>query len=83
MRLRVHRVEGGIETITLVPPVTLTLTDSGFNILTDASGMEYWFTQDGLYEGWGMTSPKGGWSYEQSRQIIERVEHDRETEEDK
>lgn len=53
VRLRVLRADGRTEVITLVPPVTVTLGNGIFNILSDAASVDHYFTADGIYDGWG------------------------------
>ena len=58
MKLKVIHVNGAIEILTLVPPVTATLGIS-MNHLSDASGNDYYFTSEGNYDGWGHAFPEG------------------------
>ncbi len=77
MRIRVQNAGGRIETITLVPPVTITLGPAQ-NVISDASGMEHFFgIDDGYYDGWGMAMPPAT-NLEAAVERIARVEEDRE-----
>lgn len=88
MKLRVQRVDGSIETISIVGPVEI---DEGRTMahIHSAEGLDHYFNFDGSYDGWGMgfapgqgpavpdtANPFGG----EIQEIINRVEKDREIE---
>ena len=87
MRIRVMSRDGAIETITLVPPVTV--HDSpydvpeGIEMLTHlhcGDGTDHFFTfNEGFYDGWGRGLAEGVDTQEAVR-TIEQVESSRETE---
>ena len=52
MKIRVHRGDGNIETITLKLPAMIA-EGSMLDRITDSTGMEHFFTKDGIYDGWG------------------------------
>jgi hypothetical protein len=76
MKLRVQWESGMIEILTLVPPVSASL-GKVLNHLTDATGLEHWFTDEGFYDGWGKTTDC---SEEEADDLIERIEESREIE---
>ena len=75
MKLLVQHVDGAQERITLVPPVEVHLGTT-LNHLRDGAGMEYWFTDDGYYDGWGKSVAAG----EDPQDVIARMESAKEIE---
>jgi hypothetical protein len=62
MKIQVVRVDGGTETINLVgsvianePGSELEFPRNQSPIHVEATGMDYFFREDGKYDGWGMT----------------------------
>ena len=53
MKIQVVRNDGSREAITLTEPLTVIRGDR-MNRLVCQTGMEHWFTEDGIYDGWGM-----------------------------
>lgn len=91
MRIRVQRRDGAIETITLVPPVTI--DDSPYDVpegtgmltqMNCGDGTEHYFTFDtGHYDGWGRgvsIEIQGTAIPDEATALIERVENAREIE---
>jgi hypothetical protein len=56
IRIRVLNASDEVEVLTLTGPLTIMprVPDSPFTKLLTSTGMEHWFTDDGLYDGWGM-----------------------------
>jgi len=65
------------EVITLTEPLVV-VRGKKLNSLLTSTGMQHWFTQDGFYDGWSRESPPDGISEEESRDLIERTEAERE-----
>lgn len=78
MKLRVQREDGRIEILTLMAPLTATV-GAHQNAITDASGMDYWFTLEGYYDGWGRPMP--GVPEDEMDILIKEVERHRVIEE--
>ena len=53
MKIQVIRKDGSLETLTLTEPLTI-VRGEGMNRLVTSTGMEHWFTEQGIYDGWGM-----------------------------
>lgn len=51
MKIKVQRVSGSIEAITLTEPLEVD-RGPGLNILRTSTGMHHFFTEDGKYDGW-------------------------------
>lgn len=73
MELRVQHEDKRIEIITLVPPVQAVLGKS-MNHFTCGDGTDFWFTQDGFYDGWGRGAV--GLNSEQVDKMVERMQAD-------
>lgn len=52
MKLRVEHENGDIETLQLEGPLTIEVGPT-MDVIQTKSGMEYFFTKDGYYDGWG------------------------------
>jgi len=90
MKIQVVRVDGGIEIINLVGTVTahepgqeLEYPRNQSPIHVDATGMDYFFREDGKYDGWGMavSIPLEGMPDDPPSEVtgfIEAIEKDRE-----
>lgn len=78
MKIQVKRAaDDSVETLTLVPPVTIRL-GGVLNILSDSSGVDHYFVAEtGLYDGWGMAMPEGT-NIAQAGNAIDRFEESRE-----
>lgn len=50
--LVVEDESGEKETLHLTPPIQM-IEGKVLNILTDAKGIDHYFTKEGLYDGWG------------------------------
>lgn len=76
MKVRVQRRDGSIETITLVPPITVGNPGDKLTQFSCGDGTEHWFTLDGYYDGWGrmVNLP----SIEAASELIAKVEESRE-----
>lgn len=74
MKIQVIRCDGKTETITLTDPVSISRGE-GMNCLKTSTGFEHFFTQDGIYDGWGMSFAG---SFEEAESVIEEVEKGRE-----
>ena len=77
MRLRVIHEGGERETITLVPPISGVL-GKNLNRLTCGDGTEFFFTQEGFYDGWGRGCD--GMTEAQVDETIQRMQDGREME---
>ena len=51
--VQVVRANGDHEKLTMTGPLTL-LISSGLDRIVTSTGMEHWFTKEGIYDGWGM-----------------------------
>lgn len=69
MKIKVQRCDGQIETLTLVPPIEV--HDTRVNC---GDGTDHFFTEDGLYDGWGRAVSVNEPAAEQ---IIKNVEESR------
>jgi hypothetical protein len=76
-RIQVVRPDGGSEVLTLTAPLRV----SGQCLVT-STGMEHFFTEEGLYDGWGMPFraevSDGADPLDEVRPFIEAIEKDRE-----
>jgi hypothetical protein len=83
MKIRAQLRDGTMETITIVPPVTV-FDKIGFNLLhlSCGDGMDHYFTLDGHYDGWGRGFGCGATEAE-AKEIIGSVEESREIERQK
>jgi hypothetical protein len=81
VKIRVERRKGaGMETITLVPPITEIHDGERLSYFCCGDGTKHYFTPDGYYDGWGRAV---NCSLEEAEKIIENVESDREREAEK
>jgi hypothetical protein len=86
MKIQVVRADGNKEVLTLTEPVTI--IRGGLNRLVCSTGMEHWFTADGVYDGWGMdvsgsglvADPSVPLSAQEAGGFIAAIENDREIE---
>jgi hypothetical protein len=83
MKIQVVRVDGKIETINLVgsvivhePGSTLKYPRNQSPIHVPATGMDYFFREDGRYDGWGMSCSVDGLL--EAKALTEAIEADRE-----
>ena len=87
MKIQVVRIDGGIETINLVG--TVVAHEPGNDVefpwnqsplSVTATGMNYFFREDGRYDGWAMgCSDSGeGLDLDSARALIDAVQADRE-----
>lgn len=76
MKIRVQHEDGPIEILTIVPPVEC---KQGIKMdrLISADGMEFWFTEEGYYDGWG-TSRMEGMADSEVHERIVQIEAERE-----
>lgn len=79
MKLRVQHEDGLIEVLTLVPPCEARL-GRRMNKFTDATGMEYWFTEEGFYDGWSRDLSSSSVTEQQVNERIDQIEDSREIE---
>ena len=56
MKIRVRHEDGSTEILTLFPPLRVTEGDR-LDRITDSTEMDYWFTKEGHYDGWGRSIP--------------------------
>lgn len=93
MKIQVFRVDGSIETINLVgtviasePGSELEFPHNQSPLHVEATGMDYFFREDGRYDGWGMDVSGAGLEVstnnndpmEHVREFIRAIETDRE-----
>jgi hypothetical protein len=78
MKIRVQRSDGQIETLTLVPPITIHY-GMAMNHFNCGDGMDHYFNEDGTYDGWGRACC-GVISLEGAKKDIENVETSRQIE---
>ena len=89
MKIQVVRIDGGIETINLVgtviacePGQELPFPRNQSPLKVKATGMDYFFREDGRYDGWGMAvnipAADDNDPMKDARALIEAVEADRE-----
>ena len=79
MKLKVVRCDGRHETLKIGAPVTIQ-DGKGLSGLTSGEGITHYFTQEGLYDGWGMSATN--LDSKQAKQLIAQVESQREIEDD-
>lgn len=84
MKIKVVRADGSIETINLVGSITareprndLEFPRNQSPLCVHATGTDYFFREDGIYDGWGMSCIA---SEEEGLYLAEAVEKDREIE---
>jgi hypothetical protein len=53
MKLRVLHEDGSVEVLTLSTEEWRIVEGEHLNRITDANGVEHFFTHDGFYDGWG------------------------------
>jgi hypothetical protein len=84
MKIQVVRVDGNIETINLVgkivayePSSDLEFPRNQSPLSVEATGMDYFFREDGRYDGWGMGCdlPK-----QEAESLVQAIQADREIE---
>jgi hypothetical protein len=92
MKIQVVRTDGQIEVINLVGEITACEPGSELEyprnqspLKVHATGMEYFFREDGKYDGWGMACatpcdgiPDGSSVPEEAMGLIQAIENDRE-----
>jgi hypothetical protein len=74
MKLRVQHENGSIETINL-SDILVVREGRHLNRIADANGCEYFFTHDGLYDGWGAS---GQMTEAEAAAILNAMERKRE-----
>ena len=83
MKIRVIRANHTQEVITLTEPLTI-IRREAMNRIATSTGMEHWFTEEGIYDGWGMNTnitvpePPGNSLPQEAAEFIEQIEKDRE-----
>ncbi len=77
LKIQVVRVDGRHVTFTLTPPVSIV----GMCLKT-GTGCDHFFTEEGLYDGWGLGVVIPGADRGEVRAFIEAVDRDREIEDD-
>ena len=81
MKITVKRKDG-LETLTLTEPLTIERGDP-LNVLVTSTGMRHYFTAEGIYDGWEMdVSGMGFQSWEEAKAFAEKVDSERDIEEE-
>ena len=85
MKIQVVRVDGTIEIINLVGEVTanephgdLEFPRNQSPLVVNATGMRYYFREDGIYDGWEMAIEGSGMDWDEAKKFAEAIESDRE-----
>jgi hypothetical protein len=76
MKIQVVRCDGSAEVINLVGVITASESSM---LHVEATGADYFFREDGHYDGWGMAvGSESGMSADEASALIQAVEADRE-----
>lgn len=77
MKLQVVHPDGHVETLNIIPPIICEGNNQFQNCLHAADGMDYYFTLDGSYDGWGCGCPPGA-TAEDAQRLIRTIQATRE-----